>query len=57
MSQLYVCFPGMQYQIEVRSLSDRIASLQDKLEAVSALSEPRENSFLVYEPLSSGNLR
>lgn len=50
-------YTGMQYQIEVRSLSDRIATLQDKLEAVSALAEPRENSFLVYEPQSSENLR
>jgi len=40
---------GLQYQVEVRSLSDRIADFQKKLEVVSALAEPRENSYLIYE--------
>ena len=40
---------GLQYQVEVRSLSDRIADFQKKLEVVSALAEPRENCYLIYE--------
>lgn len=37
---------GLQYQVEVRNISQRICSLSEKLESVSVLSEPRENSFI-----------
>lgn len=37
---------GLQYQVEVRNISQRICSLSQKLESVSVLSEPRENSFI-----------
>lgn len=40
---------GLQYQVEVRSISQRIASLGVKLEAASTLHEPRENSFITCE--------
>lgn len=40
---------GLQYQVEVRSISQRIASLGSKLESASTLHEPRENSFITCE--------
>lgn len=40
---------GLQYQVEVRSISQRIASLGVKLESASTLHEPRENSFITCE--------
>uniref|UniRef100_A0A8D9AT27 Tripartite motif-containing protein 2 n=1 Tax=Cacopsylla melanoneura TaxID=428564 RepID=A0A8D9AT27_9HEMI len=36
----------LQYQVEVRSITARISNLAQKLDAVSALADPRENAFL-----------
>jgi len=38
----------MQHQVEVRNISKKISELNNKLDAVSQLSEPRENSYLVF---------
>lgn len=40
---------GLQYQVEVRNITKKIGDLNEKLDATSSLSEPRENSFLKYE--------
>ncbi|KAL1138222.1 hypothetical protein AAG570_009913 [Ranatra chinensis] len=40
---------GLQYQVEVRNISQRISSLAEKLDSVSSLAEPRENSFLACD--------
>lgn len=40
---------GLQYQVEVRNITQRIESLSDKLDAASTLSEPRENAFLTCD--------
>lgn len=40
---------GLQYQVEVRNITQRISCLGEKLDAVSNLSEPRENSFLTCD--------
>lgn len=40
---------GLQYQVEVRNITKKIGDLNEKLDATSTLSEPRENSFLRYE--------
>ncbi|XP_052820878.1 tripartite motif-containing protein 2-like isoform X2 [Mya arenaria] len=40
---------GLQYQVEVRNITKKISDLNEKLDATSTLSEPRENSFLKYE--------
>ncbi|GLH15925.1 Tripartite motif-containing protein 2-like Protein, partial [Gryllus bimaculatus] len=40
---------GLQYQVEVRNITQRIAGLGDKLEAAAQLSEPRENAFLAVD--------
>ncbi|VDI27265.1 tripartite motif-containing protein 2/3 [Mytilus galloprovincialis] len=40
---------GLQYQVEVRNITKKIGDLNEKLDATSNLSEPRENSFLKYE--------
>lgn len=40
---------GLQYQVEVRNITQRISCLGEKLDAVSSLSEPRENSFLTCD--------
>ncbi|XP_008198605.2 tripartite motif-containing protein 2 isoform X3 [Tribolium castaneum] len=37
---------GLQYQVEVRNITQRIESLTEKLDAASNLGEPRENAFL-----------
>ncbi|XP_031349820.1 tripartite motif-containing protein 3-like isoform X3 [Photinus pyralis] len=37
---------GLQYQVEVRNITQRIESLSEKLDAATNLGEPRENSFL-----------
>lgn len=44
---------GLQYQVEVRNITQRISSLGEKLDAAVTLSEPRENAFLCWEPHSS----
>ncbi|XP_018320293.1 tripartite motif-containing protein 3 isoform X2 [Agrilus planipennis] len=40
---------GLQYQVEVRNITQRIESLTEKLDAASNLGEPRENAFLTCE--------
>ncbi|XP_008212395.1 tripartite motif-containing 2 protein-like isoform X1 [Nasonia vitripennis] len=40
---------GLQYQVEVRNITQRIGSLSDQLDAAVALSEPRENAFITSE--------
>ena len=40
---------GLQFQVEVRNITKKIGDLNEKLDATSTLSEPRENSFLKYE--------
>ncbi|KAL0267807.1 UNVERIFIED_CONTAM: hypothetical protein PYX00_009961 [Menopon gallinae] len=40
---------GLQYQVEVRNITQRISCLGEKLDAASSLSEPRENSFLTCD--------
>jgi tripartite motif-containing protein 2/3 len=40
---------GLQYQVEVRNISQRISSLAEKLDSVSLLAEPRENCYLSCE--------
>ncbi|CAG9865330.1 unnamed protein product [Phyllotreta striolata] len=37
---------GLQYQVEVRNITQRIEILSEKLDTTVALSEPRENAFL-----------
>lgn len=36
----------LQYQVEVRNITQRIESLSEKLDAATSLGEPRENAFL-----------
>lgn len=40
---------GLQYQVEVRNITQRIQSLSEKLDAASTLGEPRENAFLTCD--------
>lgn len=40
---------GLQYQVEVRNITKKIIDLNEKLDATSVLSEPRENHFIKYE--------
>lgn len=40
---------GLQYQVEVRTITQRINSLTDQLDAATALSEPKENAFITFE--------
>ncbi|GAB6029536.1 hypothetical protein CHUAL_005286 [Chamberlinius hualienensis] len=40
---------GLQYQVEVRNITKKISDLNDKLEQVATLLEPRENCFIKYE--------
>lgn len=40
---------GLQYQVEVRNITQRISCLGEKLDAASSLIEPRENSFLTCD--------
>ncbi|BET03393.1 IG_FLMN [Nesidiocoris tenuis] len=44
---------GLQYQVEVRNITQRIQALSNKLESVTGLSEPRENCFIACEAGSS----
>lgn len=39
----------MQYQVEVRNITQRIGSLTEKLDAAGPLGEPRENAFLACD--------
>lgn len=38
----------MKHQVEVRNITKQISELNNKLDAVNQLSEPRENSYMVY---------
>ena len=40
---------GLQYQVEVRNITQRIGSLSEKLDAAGPLGEPRENAFLTCD--------
>ena len=40
---------GLQHQVEVRKITQKISDLNEKLDTTSTLSEPRENSFLKFE--------
>lgn len=40
---------GLQYQVEVRNITQRIGSLSEKLDAAGTLREPRENAFLTCD--------
>ncbi|KAK6618438.1 hypothetical protein RUM43_013631 [Polyplax serrata] len=40
---------GLQYQVEVRNITQRISCLGEKLDAALSLNEPRENSFLTCD--------
>lgn len=40
---------GLQYQVEVRNITQRIEILSEKLDATTTLGEPRENSFLTCD--------
>uniref|UniRef100_A0A1B6CX18 B-box C-terminal domain-containing protein n=1 Tax=Clastoptera arizonana TaxID=38151 RepID=A0A1B6CX18_9HEMI len=40
---------GLQHQVEVRYITQRISSLGEKLDSASALGEPRENAFLTCD--------
>lgn len=42
---------GLQYQVEVRNISKKISDLNQKLDSVTTLLEPRENCFIRYEHL------
>ena len=37
-----------QHQVEVRNITKKISDLNCKLDTVSTLSEPRENSYIEY---------
>ena len=39
----------MQNQVEVRQITKKISDLNCKLDTVSTLSEPRENSYILYQ--------
>ena len=47
----------MQNQVEVRNITKKISDLNCKLDTVSTLSEPRENSYIEYVLSSSPNQR
>ncbi|XP_017775302.1 PREDICTED: tripartite motif-containing protein 3-like [Nicrophorus vespilloides] len=48
---------GLQYQVEVRNITQRIESLTEKLDAASTLGEPRENAFLTCDFTQSDSLQ
>ena len=45
---------AMQHQVEVRNITKKISDLNCKLDTVSTLSEPRENSYIEYVVEASG---
>ncbi|KAK4875335.1 hypothetical protein RN001_011757 [Aquatica leii] len=47
---------GLQYQVEVRNITQRIESLSEKLDAATNLGEPRENSFLSCDFMHNDSL-
>lgn len=48
---------GLQYQVEVRNITQRIQCLSEKLDAASSLGEPRENSFLACDFAHNDSLK
>jgi tripartite motif-containing protein 2/3 len=40
---------GLQYQVEVRNITKKITDLNEKLDTLSLLSEPRENAFMKFD--------
>lgn len=48
---------GLQYQVEVRNITQRIESLTEKLDAASSLGEPRENAFLTCDFKQNNSLQ
>ncbi|XP_044754086.1 tripartite motif-containing protein 2-like isoform X2 [Coccinella septempunctata] len=40
---------GLQYQVEVRNITQRIESLSEKLDVAITLNDPRENAFLMCD--------
>ncbi|XP_045475674.1 tripartite motif-containing protein 2-like isoform X2 [Harmonia axyridis] len=40
---------GLQYQVEVRNITQRIESLSEKLDVAITLNDPRENAFLTCD--------
>uniref|UniRef100_T1IJA1 RING-type domain-containing protein n=1 Tax=Strigamia maritima TaxID=126957 RepID=T1IJA1_STRMM len=40
---------GLQYQVEVRNITKKISELNEKLDTVGSLNEPRENAHILYE--------
>ncbi|XP_054165251.1 tripartite motif-containing protein 2-like isoform X2 [Oppia nitens] len=42
---------GLEYQVEVRNISKKISDLNQKLDSVNTLFDPRENCFIRYEHL------
>lgn len=42
---------GLQYQVEVRNISKDINDLNEKIDSISSLLDPRENCFIRYEHL------
>ena len=47
----------MQHQVEVRNITKKISDLNCKLDTVSTLSEPRENSYIEYVVLEEQRLQ
>jgi len=44
----FIVFQNSQHQVEVRNITKKISDLNCKLDMVSTLSEPRENSYIEY---------
>ncbi|XP_013773514.1 tripartite motif-containing protein 2-like isoform X1 [Limulus polyphemus] len=42
---------GLQHQVEVRNITKKISDLNEKIDAVKNVMEPRENAFIKYEHL------
>jgi hypothetical protein len=46
---IYYQFKAMKNQVEVRNITKKISQLNTKLDAVNQLSEPRENSYILFQ--------
>ena len=42
---------GLQYQIDVRNITTKINDLNEKIDSIATLQDPRENCFIRYEHL------
>lgn len=40
---------GLQHQVEIRNISSKISDLNEKMDSIGALLDPRENSFLGFD--------